>query len=147
VTLCSSLFNTKKYKQYSYLSNFLTIKNYFFLIHQLPKYKPVCALELYPTKGVQYCSSSGSTAVITKIDNRSSLALIRLPSGVQKIFSSYSVGSSDRIPFFNKSLKNPAKAGFKVSIGKKPLSRGVAKNPVDHPHGGRNKAIRYQRTP
>jgi large subunit ribosomal protein L2 len=27
------------------------------------------------------------------------------------------------------------------------LSRGVAKNPVDHPHGGRNKAIKYQRTP
>ena len=107
----------------------------------------MCALELYPTKGVQYCSSSGSIAVITKIDNRSSLALIRLPSGVQKIFSSFSTGSSNRIPFLNKSLKNPAKAGFKVSIGKKPLSRGVAKNPVDHPHGGRNKAIRYQRTP
>jgi large subunit ribosomal protein L2 len=25
--------------------------------------------------------------------------------------------------------------------------RGVAMNPVDHPHGGRTKAIRYQRTP
>jgi ribosomal protein L2 len=66
---------------------------------------------------------------------------------VQKIFSSYSTGSPDRLPFLQKKLKNPAKAGFKVSLGNKTLSRGVAKNPVDHPHGGRNKAIRYQRTP
>ena len=32
-------------------------------------------------------------------------------------------------------------------LGKKPKVRGVAKNPIDHPHGGRTKAIKYPRTP
>jgi len=32
-------------------------------------------------------------------------------------------------------------------FGNKSIVRGVAMNPVDHPHGGRTKAIAYQRTP
>jgi large subunit ribosomal protein L2 len=39
------------------------------------------------------------------------------------------------------------KAGFWRSFGHKPIVRGVAMNPVDHPHGGRTKAIKHQRTP
>ena len=31
------------------------------------------------------------------------------------------------------------KAGYNYIIGKKPKVRGVARNPVDHPHGGRTK--------
>jgi large subunit ribosomal protein L2 len=31
------------------------------------------------------------------------------------------------------------KAGTRLLIGKKPKVRGVARNPVDHPHGGRTK--------
>jgi large subunit ribosomal protein L2 len=43
--------------------------------------------------------------------------------------------------FFN------GKAGYWKIYGKKPLVRGVAMNPVDHPHGGRGKSIKYPRTP
>jgi large subunit ribosomal protein L2 len=32
-------------------------------------------------------------------------------------------------------------------LGKKSIVRGVAMNPVDHPHGGRAKSIKYPRTP
>jgi large subunit ribosomal protein L2 len=39
------------------------------------------------------------------------------------------------------------KAGYWRSFGNKPLVRGVAMNPVDHPHGGRTKAVKYPRTP
>jgi large subunit ribosomal protein L2 len=39
------------------------------------------------------------------------------------------------------------KSGYWRSFGLKSIVRGVAMNPVDHPHGGRTKAIRYQRTP
>ena len=31
------------------------------------------------------------------------------------------------------------KAGTRVLFGSKPKVRGVARNPVDHPHGGRTK--------
>jgi large subunit ribosomal protein L2 len=39
------------------------------------------------------------------------------------------------------------KSGFWRTFGIKPIVRGVARNPIDHPHGGRTKAIRYPRTP
>ena len=39
------------------------------------------------------------------------------------------------------------KAGYYSRYGKKPINRGVARNPVDHPHGGRAKSVKYQRTP
>ena len=82
-----------------------------------------------------------------KIDAQNNVALVKLPSGIHKIFSVYGIGFSGQIPFNYKNLKTCANAGFFKKIGKKSLSRGVAKNPVDHPHGGRNKAIKYQRTP
>ena len=39
------------------------------------------------------------------------------------------------------------KAGYWRSFGIKSLVRGVAMNPVDHPHGGRTKSIKYPQTP
>jgi large subunit ribosomal protein L2 len=39
------------------------------------------------------------------------------------------------------------KAGYWRSFGLKSIVRGVAMNPVDHPHGGRTKAVKYPRTP
>jgi large subunit ribosomal protein L2 len=119
----------------------------FFLVKNLPKFKPISGLEIYPNKGLQYVISPGSKSFISKIDNQLNLALIKLPSGVQKIFSIYSIGSVGPVHLFSKKVKSPSNAGFFKNFGKKSLSRGVAKNPIDHPHGGRNKAIRYQRTP
>ena len=46
----------------------------------------------------------------------------------------------------NKKYSN-TKAGYYQKLGFKSVVRGVAMNPVDHPHGGRTKAIKYQRTP
>jgi large subunit ribosomal protein L2 len=46
----------------------------------------------------------------------------------------------------NKNFLN-GKAGYWRNFGVKPLVRGVAMNPVDHPHGGRTKSIKYPRTP
>jgi large subunit ribosomal protein L2 len=48
------------------------------------------------------------------------------------------------------SNQNFAKAGRKRWMGKRPLTRGVAKNPVDHPHGdgeGRTSGGRHPVTP
>jgi large subunit ribosomal protein L2 len=46
----------------------------------------------------------------------------------------------------NKRYKN-TKSGYWRSFGCKPIVRGVAMNPVDHPHGGRTSTIKYPRTP
>jgi len=39
------------------------------------------------------------------------------------------------------------KAGVNIIRGFRPSVRGVAKNPVDHPHGGRTKTNAPERTP
>ena len=136
-----------KTKKFFYLSKFIKIPQLFFLILQLPKHKPVSLLEIFPNKGIQYIKSPGSKALITKIDTVQNLSLVKLPSGVYKVFSAFSMGSVGIVPIPSKNFFKNTNAGFKTRLGRKPLSRGVAKNPVDHPHGGRNKAIRYQRTP
>lgn len=84
---------------------------------------------------------------MVKMDSRISTSLVKLPSGVKKIFSTFALGSEGAVALpLNKKYKNN-KAGHLNSFGKKPKNRGVARNPVDHPHGGRNKAIAHQRTP
>ena len=77
----------------------------------------------------------------------SGAALVKLPSGVKKVFSIYSLGSIGGSVLSEKQKQKINKAGYFKKYGKKSIVRGVAKNPVDHPHGGRTKAIRYQRTP
>ena len=129
------------------LSPFLALGYNFFTIGLLPKNKPVCLLESLPSTGIIYTRSTGSSACILKMNSLTSTALIRLSSGVKKVFSTYSLGSLGLVslPEQKKCVQN--KAGFEKRFGKKSIVRGVAKNPIDHPHGGRAKAIRYQRTP
>jgi ribosomal protein L2 len=134
----------KNIQRYYPLSVFANI---FFIIAKLPKNKPVCLVETTPTKGVQYVRSTGSSASILKMDSRIGTALIKLPSGMKKVFSTYSMGSLGSVALpENKKFTN-ASAGYYRRQGIKSQVRGVAMNPVDHPHGGRTKAIKYQRTP
>ncbi len=117
------------------------------LIMYLPKNKAISLVELLPYKGVQYIRSTGVFGVVLKMDLRVHTALIKLPSGVKKIFSTYSLGSVGSVALpNNKDYKNNY-AGTRKNKGYKSIVRGVAMNPIDHPHGGRAKAIKYQRTP
>lgn len=104
-------------------------------------------LELYPGSGVQYVRSSGSSARFLNINWLNHTALIILPSGVRKSFSLYSIASIGAVDLKIKRLLRNTKAGFWVTYGNKSRTRGVAMNPVDHPHGGRTKTIKNPRTP
>lgn len=119
----------------------------FFIIYLLPKNLPVCFLEILPLKGIQYTRSSGSKSVILKMDTRTSAALVKLSSGVLKIFSIYSLASKGNVCLKENTKTSNGSAGYYIKNGKKSCVRGVAMNPVDHPHGGRAKSVRYQRTP
>ena len=116
-------------------------------IMYLPKNKAISCVELLPYRGVQYIRSTGVFGIVLKMDLRIHTALIKLPSGVRKVFSTHSLGSLGSVALpINRDFKNN-RAGFRKNKGYKSLVRGVAMNPVDHPHGGRAKAIKYQRTP
>ena len=137
----------KKLREDPIMKLTIPIIQMFFLIHQLPKNQHVCLLESRPGKGVQYARSVGSKARVLKMDSRVSTGLVKLPSGVKKIFSIYGLGSPGTValPASRKMVNNKASVMYKK--GRKSIVRGVAMNPIDHPHGGRTKTIHHPRTP
>jgi len=118
-----------------------------FLLYSIKRLSKVSLLELFPGAGIQYVRSSGTCARLIKMDFNSHTAVLQLPSGVRKTFSIYSLASLGQVALKNKRLLANTKSGYWRSFGLKPIVRGVARNPVDHPHGGRTKSIKYPRTP
>ncbi|EKD74506.1 MAG: hypothetical protein ACD_44C00423G0006 [uncultured bacterium] len=92
------------------------------------------AVEMKPGKGAQLARSAGSSAQL--IAKEGIYATIRLRSGeMRKILvdCKASIGEMSN-PEHN--LRSLGKAGAKRWRGIRPTVRGVAMNPVDHPHGG-----------
>ena len=117
------------------------------MLFQIKKLSFISCLEIIPGRGAQYSRSSGTKSRIIKFDKDNHSVLIKLSSGVKKVFSYYSFVMYGSISLKeNKNFYN-GKAGYWKSFGVKSLVRGVAMNPVDHPHGGRTKSVRYPRTP
>ena len=79
----------------------------------LPKNKSISLLELLPYKGIQYIRSTGSFGILLKMDLRINTALVKLPSGVRKVFSTQALGSLGSIALpLNKDSQNNL-AGFR----------------------------------
>ena len=118
-----------------------------FLLFRIKRLSQVSLLELFPGAGIKYIRSSGSTGKLISFDYDNHTAVVQLPSGVRKIFSIYSIASMGSVSLSEKKYTANTKAGYWKTYGKKSIVRGVAMNPVDHPHGGRTKSIKYPRTP
>mgnify|MGYP003843831109 CR=1 FL=1 len=118
-----------------------------FLLAYIKRLSRVSLVELYPGSGIQYVRSAGTSARLTKIDLTNHTGVLRLPSGVRKSFSLYSLASVGPVALKIKKQLTNTKSGFWRNFGLKPRVRGIARNPVDHPHGGRTKSIKYPRTP
>lgn len=91
-------------------------------------------IEMKPGKGGQIARAAGNYAQLVGRDAGN--ALIRLSSGEQRIVNARcmaTVGAVSNPDHVNVKL---GKAGRKRLMGKRPSVRGVAMNPVDHPHGG-----------
>lgn len=131
---------SKKLKKIKIINNYL-------LLFQIKKLSFVSCLELLPGFGAQYTRSPGTKSRIIKFDENNYSVLIQLASGVKKIFSYYSIVMLNKIAVSDNINCLNGKAGYWRNFGVKPLVRGVAMNPVDHPHGGRTKTVKYPRTP
>ena len=114
---------------------------------QLPRHSPVSNIEVTPLAGATLSRSPGTSSKLIKIDPRTALSLIKLPSGVKKVISIFSTGCLGKSSMSDTNKLRITSAASSLKRGIAPRSRGVAKNPVDHPHGGRTKAIKYPRTP
>ena len=104
-------------------------------------------IEVKPLTGVKYTRSWGSKSSLLKLDYKTGLCLIRLSSGIKKLISIFSLSSSTNKLNVFKSRITSSKSGDSRKLGLKSIVRGNAKNPVDHPHGGRTKSIKYPKTP
>src|SRR5436853_5181503 len=103
-------------------------------LRNIPLGTTVHNVELRPGKGAQMVRAAGGAAQL--IAKEGDLASLRLPSGEirQVLMDCYAtIGQVGNIEQSNISL---GKAGRKRWLGRRPKVRGVAMNPVDHPHGG-----------
>ncbi len=94
----------------------------------------VHAVELKPGAGAQFARGAGAQAQLMAKEGR--YALLKLPSGEQRmvpVACRATVGQVGNSEHENISI---GKAGRTRHLGKRPHVRGVAMNPVDHPHGG-----------
>ncbi|BAF35184.1 ribosomal protein L2 [Candidatus Carsonella ruddii PV] len=90
-------------------------------------------VEIFPKIGGIFSRSSGSESEIIFKDNK--FGVIKLPSGIKKKISLNCMATIGKICTFNVK-KKLYKAGQNRWRGIRPTVRGVAMNPVDHPHGG-----------
>ena len=91
-------------------------------------------VELKPGKGGQIARSAGTYVQLVGRDQ--SYSILRLNSGEQRMTRSECMATIGAVSNpDNKNIKL-AKAGRSRWLGSRPSVRGVAMNPIDHPHGG-----------
>ena len=103
-------------------------------LRNIPTGTVVHNIELTPERGGQMARSAGSSAQV--LSKEGEYVLIRLPSGEMRrvlLNCRATIGQLSNPDHKNESL---GKAGRSRHLGRRPKVRGVAKNPVDHPHGG-----------
>jgi large subunit ribosomal protein L2 len=103
-------------------------------LKSIPVGTTVHCIEMLPGKGAQLARSAGASAQL--LAREGSYAQLRLRSGeIRKVHVECratigEVGNEEH------NLESIGKAGRKRWRGVKPTVRGVAMNPIDHPHGG-----------
>lgn len=104
------------------------------LIRNIPVGTVVHCVELKPGKGAQIGRSAG--AAIQIVAREGNYATLRLRSGEMRKVLSECRATIGEVGNAEHNLKKLGKAGANRWRGVRPTVRGVAMNPVDHPHGG-----------
>jgi large subunit ribosomal protein L2 len=91
-------------------------------------------IELKPGKGGQIARAAGAYAQFVGRDG--GYAQLRLSSGELRVVRQECMATVGAVSNPDNSNQNFGKAGRIRHFGKRPSVRGVAMNPIDHPHGG-----------
>jgi large subunit ribosomal protein L2 len=121
---------------YAFENNFFFGPGYSFNLHSIPLGIMVHNIEILPNKGAQYMRASGCAAQIIRKFN--DYTILKLKSGEHRLFSNLcmaTIGIPSAFDFLSK-RQTLHKAGLNRLLGKRPIVRGCAMNPIDHPHGG-----------
>ena len=107
--------------------NALPLKN-------IPTGSVIHNIEMKPGKGGQIARSAGASANLVGKD--SGYAQIKLSSGEIRLILLECFATIGELSNADKKNINIGKAGRNRWLGNRPHVRGVAMNPIDHPHGG-----------
>lgn len=103
-------------------------------LRNVPLGSQIHCIELKPGKGAQLARSAGTSAQL--IAREGAYATLRLRSGETRRVLTACRAVIGEVSNPEHSLRSLGKAGAKRWRGIRPSVRGVAMNPVDHPHGG-----------
>lgn len=96
---------------------------------------------------VKYARAAGVYCILLSNDVERGVSKLRLPSNKIISVSSNCMVTLGRVSNIYRNKEIVGKAGRNSLWGKRPSVRGVAMNPVDHPHGGRTKTNSPELTP
>ena len=103
-------------------------------LRNIPVGTMVHCVEMKPGRGAQLARSAGTSAQL--VAREGTTAILRLRSGELRRASIECRAVVGEVGNVEHSLRSFGKAGAKRWRGIRPTVRGVAMNPVDHPHGG-----------
>lgn len=103
-------------------------------LRNVPAGMAVHALELVPGRGAQMVRAAGGSATVMSKDE--GYAQVRLPSGEIRRINENCMATIGQVGNLEHENIILGKAGRSRWLGKRPITRGVARNPVDHPNGG-----------
>jgi large subunit ribosomal protein L2 len=91
-------------------------------------------VEMKPGKGAALARSAG--VLVQLISREGDMARLRMPSGEIRLVPSVCMATVGQVGHSDRDDRSLGKAGRNRWLGRRPSVRGVAMNPVDHPHGG-----------
>ncbi len=103
-------------------------------LSEIPLGTVVHNVELKPGKGAQIVRSAGAGAQV--VAKEGSYVTLRLPSSEVRMVHHRCMATVGQVGNSDHELRKIGKAGATRWRGKRPSVRGVAMNPIDHPHGG-----------
>jgi large subunit ribosomal protein L2 len=103
-------------------------------LRNIPVGTTVHAVELRPGGGAKLARSAGSSIQLVAREGKN--ATLRMPSGEMRMVDVRCRATVGEVGNAEQSNINWGKAGRNRWRGKRPTVRGVAMNPIDHPHGG-----------
>ena len=115
------------------------------LIQNIPAGSFIHSIIVKSFQKIKYIKAAGTFGQIVQ---KTHLFLkIRLPSGKILTLTNLATATIGRISNFKHNLCVLGKAGRNRHLGRRPIVRGTAMNPIDHPHGGRTNGGRPCVTP
>ena len=103
-------------------------------LHDIPVGTNIHNVEIHPGGGGKIARSAGTSVTLSGIDGNYSL--IKMVSGEVRKIDSRSLATIGILSNPDQKNIKIGKAGRSRWLGRRPHTRGVVMNPVDHPHGG-----------